>query len=365
MQIKKLNLLETVSNVWILLAPAFFRRSWLLSAMCCAAVFGCVADEMDPLRFRIQGDLLIWKAEEDNLEYAIKITEPRTNPISNTGKGSYKVGNPDWDLGLKLGFFYQTYYDDWDLGVEWVRFHPEATKSHTSTHDSLNKPIYMLLAGGSTRVNGPITGGASAASSKWDLDYDTLDLKLSRQFCVAKSLSVRPAIGLQSAWINQDLHVNYYGVPTFGVPPINRLSYRFHNDFWGIGLHAGAETLWHLTSRFGLYGNASGSLLWGLFKVKQDGSGDYFGGPNASPLTHIKDSYHTVQGSIDLEAGFQWVVISSRKRCEVMVRAGWEQLIWFNQNQLMNGANIFTLDTNTLHGDLGLSGFVLGIEIKF
>lgn len=345
------------------------RNLFLMALPLCVHPFNIFADEKLPedshhWGFRAQGELLIWKAEEDNLEYAVKIDEPRIASPINLGKGSCKSVNPDWDVGFKLGLSYISHFDNWELKCLWTRFHPDTVKSHVSTEDSFYEPIYMLWSSGESRNNNVQgTGGAAGASAKWDLDYDTLDLNLNRQFFLSRNLSLRPSIGLQSAWIRQDLHVKYKEAPFGGTT--GSLIYKFDNDFWGIGLQGSLDTRWRISSHFGLYGSASGSLLWGPFKVKQDGTGTVTTGfPSTSPLIHIRNSYHTVQGSIDLAIGIESGFTFHHGRREVLFNFGWEQLIWFNQNQLINGINTSTVNTNIVHGDLGLSGFVLGVQVK-
>ena len=310
----------------------------------------------------VMGELLIWRAEEDTLEYAIAITEPR-DVLTTVGTGSFKTPTRSWDVGSRVAIGYLFNYDHWAVDLEWTRFHPSKATSKVSTSDTLFEPIYMVLANGQSRSASPTgTPGAQSASAKWKLAYDTVDLSVGRQFSVTKYLDLCPKLGIESAWIQQGYTVNYGGI-AYGSGLAN-IKYVNRNNFWGIGLRGALNSMWRFGPHFGLYGNAGGALLWSMFKFKSNGTRNYAGTPNDSPLTKIRRSFHTVAGALDLELGLACNFKFHRDKWEFLFNFGWQELIWFNQNQLMTMNSVVNANTYTSHGDLSLSGFVLGIQLK-
>lgn len=307
------------------------------------------------------GELLIWRAQQEGLEYAIEIDDLPSNAA--IGKGKVRnLGDTDWNAGFRVGVGYLFHRDLWSLDAEWTRFHPSSVSSHLATDDFSQEPIFPVFPQiGNWSAFNPVS-----ISPKWDLKYDTVDLLASRQFSIRKFLVLKPSFGLSSAWIQQDFDLKVdaeNGNTDFFV------NFKTDNDFWGVGLKAGLDSNWLLGPHFRLFGKISGTLLWGHFTIKEKGSGTYPNGPinpfstNQSPNIHLKDSFHTIQASMNLKLGLAWRWGFHHNKRECVLYCGWEEFLWFNQNQLPFITS-FSMNKHAVHGDLGLSGFDIGLNVK-
>jgi|SRR6185437_447726 len=131
-------------------------------------------------------DALYWKATEDNLTFASKVTENGTQQSLETPHFNWKPG-----LRLGLGGFFGK-YDQWDLYCNWTYLYSKASNSVsvTSSSDFLMTDWWD----GTDFTN---------ASAKWTLDYNTLDMEVGRNYFISKKVCFRPHVGVRGAWIHQ------------------------------------------------------------------------------------------------------------------------------------------------------------------
>ncbi|MBX7065937.1 MAG: hypothetical protein K1X28_01780 [Parachlamydiales bacterium] len=372
---------------------------------------------------------LYWRVSEEGLEYAItnsfefdSVSEdifgtqiPLFYRMDVTNGKTHKP-DFDWNWGFRVGASYDTPYDGWDLSSYWTDFHH---KTHDSIHTSGDPdPNDITTGSGTGTFISPLwiaklfsaPGLMNVASAKWKLGLDLIDLELGRRFLVSQYLSLRPFIALRAGWIHQQYRL-FFQTPNINlsptsIPPSGEGNGReivalMRNNFWGIGPRVGLNSQWLLGKGFSVYGNAAFSLLTGRFKVRYKlmdqkpvltRSITVVGmnlQVNSSPA--FNDSFEnsnrvsSVSSIADLGLGLRWDTTARSNTLCFSVWAGYDQNIFFSQNQFMNYQYDFTLLPNNTspfgggsgsggaegpsffssRGNLTASGFSGGIEIGF
>lgn len=144
-------------------------------------------------------DYLRWKAEEDQLVYAL---------VSETGfqppQGDILIKEPcfQWDSGVRVGGGYQ-FCSEWDFFVAWTHF-------KESTSSSVTAGAQQVLAVALNSSLGAAFG--SSASSTWCLKFDTVDIDIATSYGLTNCLAVRPYMGLKWAGIKQNQDIRYEDV---------------------------------------------------------------------------------------------------------------------------------------------------------
>ncbi|MBS0653777.1 MAG: hypothetical protein JSR39_09695 [Verrucomicrobia bacterium] len=310
------------------------------------------------------GDWLYWKASEEGLNYAVQSLEFAGRGVGSSIQtrgidGKVHHISPGYHSGFRIGASAIFPRDKWDLLFYWTSYHNDSESSVKQKSLQLAWPILL------NNNNNPI---ALSAKADWKLHYNVLDLELGRSFFVAKHLSVRPFIAFQAAWIEQNLDVEYFNINflQFGqVFPGNDILSRTRNHFSGYGLRSGVNTKWPLFWGISLLGNVSFSLLCSDFDISQHEKNI-----NDSPRTSLKDDLHLTSQNLQMFGGICWEWQFMKNRCYINLHAGWEQQIWFDQNQMnifLDNSRLRANVGNTINqqGDLTLSGLALGAAFGF
>ncbi|MBM3207059.1 MAG: hypothetical protein FJZ57_00405 [Chlamydiae bacterium] len=312
----------------------------------------------------ITADLLIWQAHEDGLAY---VTKGNSDTLykSKTEELNFK-----WDPGCRVGIGWNTPHDGWDTLLTWTYYHTKASSTTTRDEDTL----YPLFE--SPYYNSFLTTDPYSAHGKWRLNLNLIDFELGREFFVSKWLTLRPFIGGRSAWIYQHMNANYNGYeylpPTttkgLGIDPITiNYRYRDRNAFWGVGVRPGLGSQWGLGNGFSFYGNTAVSLLYGFFQEKQHQYCDFSSGDT---VNHIKNNHSTRTSSVIVESqvGLRWETMSTNDRIHFSISAGWENFVFFGQNQFNRFVGA-TEETQALffanQGDLTIQGYTLSLRLDF
>src|SRR3972149_2401573 len=307
----------------------------------------------------VTADFLYWKADEDGLEYAYKSDSiPGAIPVKN---GKLKDVGFEWEPGFRLGMGYPFNYDGWDTYLNWTHIHPEAS-SHASNPDvNLNSLSPIWLPSSLYSAN-----NAEHASAHWDMGYDTLDLELGRNYFASKALSYRPFVGIRGAWLLQDYSNKVRGGNFLEEPST---AFHAHNDYRGWGLRAGFKMLYHFCKSWALYGDISGSLLWGDFHVNSKWHGNNPSTDVVETLFREKEGFHRVRTNVEVGLGLMWETFFHKDKMHVAFTAGYELTQWFMQNKLRQfigwGGTISDSFNVPQSGDLGLQGLTVSGRLDF
>lgn len=277
-------------------------------------------------------DILYWHAKAGGTEYAYTL-EPNTQAglppnVLPPVDGQTKDNDFSWDLGLKVGLGYKLPHDDWDIYANYTWFDTEDSSSSTKAAPSALAPHKSV-----------VNFLAHKAKSHFDIGYNNVDLELGRSYFMSSRMSVRPHIGVKSAWVDLDQDVIYTLGEAF-VPGILGgfdTKTKAHLRFWGVGPRAGINTRLHLGYGFSLYGDAAGSILYGYFKTRHretfpphlvqltDGNGE---------VIKVKHKFHRFIPYANLNLGLAFNRFINEEKQHIGFKLGYEVQYYWRVNQM-------------------------------
>jgi hypothetical protein len=301
---------------------------------------------------------LYWKAYEEGLDYAIK-TESGAAFINNNG--SVKRMQFDWDWGFRVGLGYLIPNRKMDLDLSWTRYETEHSNSTSATFPETLFSVWTYPGAGLSSEN--------FAKARTDLDLNIIDFVMGAYFSPRKFLDIKAFAGLSTAWIDQKFSIHLSGGSNSQISNAVVLDdhIRLKNNFWGIGPKFGLNTSWILGWGFSIVGNANATLFYGLFDIKQNESVLLSGlSPRITYLDIDHNRFHLLRANLDLLLGMRWDRMFCNNRTHLSIEAGWENLLFWGQNQLMRfvatghpGVNV------SENGDLCLEGLTLKASFAF
>ncbi len=315
----------------------------------------------------LYGDLLYWKAAEGGLPIAAK-NENTPLPSRNLNDATIRNLRGKWDVGMRLGLAYVLPHDGWDLNFSWLHFNPG--RKHHSMHGNGSTVLFPSLAASTDPI--AINNACREAKGHWNLNFNQFDAELGREFFVSKRLTLRPHAGLRADWIEQKVKVEYDDFIFGALPDNNEVNVRYHDDWWGVGLDAGLDTQWELGSGWSILANLGLAILYGEHSIdfKEKNSPAFSNGVNSSTslpnkiYAKLKEEIHIAHPVLDLQLGLQWERLVNG--CLISVHAGWENHVYFSQNQFPNFCDDFNYGKFFANqGDLTLQGWTLGLRLDF
>lgn len=321
-------------------------------------------------------DFIYWTAREDSLSFAnISSIGDTSRGVNNATRqqGRSLFVNNKYSPGFKIGAGTLTDHDGWDLYLEytWFRTHPSA-----SSYNGKGSPNIELFNSLFFRTPAPepinyqVT--SRTATANWCLLFNNFDLELGRNFFVSHYLTLRPHFGLKGGWQNQKLN-SFWRLNN----PVNddytwiSLNYDIYvqQKQWNIGLRSGLDTSWLLTKNWSFFGNAALATLWNEFQVSRVDNTTTRGSLNPEQnVSNIQVRNHSERSHIlspvfEIALGLKFQTAFSEDRYKFSLKAGWENQVWFYQNNF--DAVYSTLTNNTNSTNLNLQGLTLEARLDF
>jgi hypothetical protein len=300
------------------------------------------------------GDFLYLEPEENGLDFAIKTNDPTF--ASENDKLCYKNLDFDYKVGFRVGCGFNIPHDSWDLNLCFTHFDNEIKgHSHAKNGDGLF-PIWS----GITPVPG-VTTFVLDARAHLRLNLNVIDVELGREYDVGKWLTMRPSMGIRTGFINQHYHILYSPLIIVLQPP-GTDNIKLKNEYWGVGPKAGIATQWNLGRGFSIYGSADISLLFGEFEIRRNEVFENL----LLPTLKVHHAFHQVRAITDLAVGIGWDLMLAHDQYHLGIRAGYEQHLYFGQNQLDRVVyNAFSSNIVSNLGDLSLQGWAGSLRVDF
>lgn len=300
------------------------------------------------------GDFLYFQAEENGLDFGIKTNNPTFTPTDDNLR--YKNLDFDYDIGFRAGVGFNVPHDAWDLYGNWTHYNTEVNgHSHAIAGDG----IFPIWSGFS-----PVQQGnpfyVIDAHARLQLNLNMIDVELGREYDVGKWLTIRPSMAIRTGFIDQHYHVIYSPIILNNVAGIDKI--KMKNEYWGIGPKAGIDTQWTLGKGLSVYGSAAVSLLFGEFTLRKNETFEGLALPNLK----VHHDFHQVRAITDLEIGIRWDFLLAHDQYHFGLRAGYEQHLYFGQNQLDRVVyNAFNSNIVSNLGDLSLQGWTAALRVDF
>ncbi|MBX9923418.1 MAG: hypothetical protein K2Y01_04850 [Rhabdochlamydiaceae bacterium] len=269
----------------------------------------------------LTGDYIYWTARQDNMAYAS--TGFTNNNLVSTGSGSTAEMKYKFRTGFKAGLGFSFGHDYWDSSFNYTWFQSNHNKGSVQGGEGSG-----LTPSFSPYITLAPTDYFTSASAVWRLHFNVIDWELGRNFYISKFLSLRPFTGLKGTWQNQHNNSAYSGIISSDPFQYTR---KMKNSFMGVGIRSGCNMGWHIAGTWSLFGDVAVSALWGQFHTHRTDTANL---PTATvtPVS-FSNQIHTASPVLELALGLrkdQWFY---NNRFHFSAQAGWEEQIWFNQNQ--------------------------------
>jgi hypothetical protein len=321
----------------------------------------------------ITADYIYWKAYSEGLAYSYDGVANAPTAVNPSSASTGEVLRPKfkWESGFKIGLGNKFSHDGWDVYAQytWLRSKAESEEGEEDccvTTTVTAKSDYWLATAAC-----PEAVLMGEEGSDWRLNsFNVLDLELGRDFYISKFLTLRPFGGLKFSWIHQKYKVKYSDIIFVGdgndVPPLSlstiplgsNVKLDFKQREFGVGLRAGMDTQWYFCKWLGAYGDFALTALWNRFNERREVEVNT---PSATEFDseEIKDKVYDVTAVLEIGLGlfFEWAFCDDAYM--LSLAAGWEDQIWFNQN------NMIFLMNNNAPGNLAFQGFTLRAEFAF
>jgi len=256
-------------------------------------------------------DALVWTATNHGWPFVAKhtITGDFTDFSSSNRKFEY-------DPGIRLGFGVKTCYD-WDIFVQWTYLNSKHADSLTDENGLVSEYIHNTF----THIH-----------STWRLKYNMIDVEIGRAFHGARTLSIKPFIGLRGGWLRQKGHNKADGV--YGLP----------TDFSVPGETIGKEKTWLVGPRTGLdidyffgntglsfYGNLAAALLYAEADSVIIGWNTRVATGDFEMTDRYAFKFDDLKATLQVAFGLSWGDFVDEQDIGLRIRAGWEANYWWNQ----------------------------------
>lgn len=297
----------------------------------------------------VTAEFLYWTVRQNNTEFALTSPSVQTSETLATARGKFFNADGKMEPGFKVGLGMMFDCDGWDLYANYTWLRTKRTRHAAPSTD-------LLLSGTlSASIN---EDGLTLLTSKWEHDFNVIDLELGRNFFISQCLHLRPHFGLKGHWQEQEWTVNGTGINEDGnaFATLDKLC----QDYWGVGIRAGLDSAWHFTNCFSLVGEVAASVQWQRFESTASGVSDISSSPETfEVIINAKDNFHMLNGILEMYLGLRWEDWFCCDEYHYSIEAAWEMQWWAAQNQLVRSR--FPVGG----GDLGLQGLTVKVRFDF
>ncbi len=267
-------------------------------------------------------EFLYWKAQEGDLDYALKMKTAAWGPSNSYAQGNYQNGSFGMDPGFRVSVSYFRAPKEWEV---WGSY----TRLTSRGDDSVGKPgptSVFLTGTWPQTLTLPLTG----ASSSLHLNYNVADAMANRYFHPNAHLRLRLLGGITAAWMDQNWVVQY-----FDANPAESTRIQNRWKFGGAGFRFGLMADWFWTSDIYLTARGTVGALMGCYKnvSKQTTTVAATGADNAAiPIRNA--TYRDGRATVTMQAmlGPSWQKNFDCTRVELF--AGYEITAWSNLQEI-------------------------------
>ncbi len=310
----------------------------------------------------VSASFIYWQPKEKGWDLAKHTTKSLT-----TNDFSVHVVKQDFDYhpSFKVGAGLNICRDDWTLFLEYTRLNCDDSKSI-----DLGSVFHVDNDFLETYRFYPITSSSKFKSlkSKWDLDYNMLDLELGRPYYVGKKVVFKPHFGIRGGWLDQRYHLDGSYTNSTSVPyTIINVLQRNKSDSWLIGPRAGLDSDWLIGCDFKVFANLAGSLTYQDYKASL-----YLEQPvqtgvaTATTYTfHNSDNYLTPNVEFATGLGYGRYFCNNEWYFDFVV--GYDFHYFWNQNKITNLQDRQQISSawETDEGSLVLHGLTVTARVDF
>jgi len=286
------------------------------------------------------GSFIYWQLSQDSMQVAFSDAAASVPLASTQMNGSQIPMDFGYKPGFKVGLGLSFDHDDWDSLAEYTRIH---TSNSTSFQGgSLLNPFYPTWGNPFVVPTNAYNNGFE----NWACNLDIIDLDLGRPFYSGTNLTFRPAFGLRSVFITQNVHAHYLNTTfTSAAAPIEApgvMDVYNRNRSWSIGPSAGLSSNWIFGYGFRLFGNAKGDLIYTKYKIQTKTTFIATQAVASAPPITVgqnifaisSESVAALRTHLEMALGLGWGSYFDNNNWHVDLSAAYEIHTFFDQNML-------------------------------
>ena len=307
---------------------------------------------------------LYWKAHMNAVPYGFHIQD-NTNQYGQAGYHEIQTNHylnfgSKWDPGVRAGMGYNLPYDQWDLYSTYTYYRNEIKKENIVDDNTLYGINYYPNA------NLNLTG-LNELKASWKLDYQMFDLELGKSYYIKQYLAMRPHVGLQGGWINQDRKTTYNDSTQFEEYYIEGpVNVDVDNDYWGVGPRAGFNLNFHIVDSLVFFGDIDFALLFGEAKFKTVAK--WYRQPPTTTGHYVTrtnvNKYFEMKPALQMLLGFAWGTCFNDGKMFISLDAAAEYNYYWDQSLEKVYYHYYQM-LNANPGSLDLIGLTTGIRFEF
>jgi len=329
--------------------PAFFFGENMRVFLFCFVASLFAEEACQRANLITTGEFLYWTLREDGLAFAQPGVAPISESVNVAKRKDTEFAEGNWVVGFRVGMGITLDHENWTALFQYTNI----SQSNSASHTGPLTPTWML--GG---IQGVASGGlnvglqAQQANGTWNISFNHFTLELGKRFGY-----FTPHIGLAATWQKQKYNVAYEEFTNMST--YEKLSSAMKNNNWGIGIRTGVHSRWMFNKTVGFYGDAALAALWSRFQLLRKDTATQSDGNAVVPVNNSTD-FHTVKPYLDMGLGVICAHTSKEKTYTLQAKMGWEEQVWWNENQLLH---LFNGSGNS--GDLAIQGLTLSLRIDY
>ncbi|MCB1116352.1 MAG: hypothetical protein KDK71_07775 [Chlamydiia bacterium] len=277
----------------------------------------------------VVADFLYWKVKQEGPTLAASGFGTPLDPVNGKGKG-YLL-DFDGKVGFRVGLGMAIAHDGWDFFLGYTQIHGDGARN---VEGNIGDPVPIRPSW--DVANGGYVSELTKAEGNWDFQGHIFDLEWGRKLCLSSFMTFRPFFGLKGFINASDYTMSLAGAVNDPILGTHRID--LTQDFWGIGIRFGFNTNFYLTKNWSVFGNFAASDCWSRFTSKRHDTATMSVIANPFDLIHTVFKDHTMVPIIELSTGVSWEMGVSDDLFRVLLRAGWEEQIWWNTNRFIQAA---------------------------
>ncbi|HSX13876.1 MAG TPA: Lpg1974 family pore-forming outer membrane protein [Chlamydiales bacterium] len=313
---------------------------------------------------------IYWYAKESGLSLA-------ESSVFSTGANLLPVNGRllqqsfEYHPGFKVGL--GTVYDQtWVIHAEYVRLSGSTHIDREAPENRSSIPgfgVWSVEDWFQQTSNGQSLTGSSVGS-KWEFDFNLIDLACSYPYYLAKDLTVTPISGLRAIILNQhvDVSLTETAATVGGMPNLlvdQPIHSRNHSKAWGIGPRIGCMAAHNIWCDLRAIIQSSASLLWMDFTTLKHSEDRFSLGVPTGPFTVEQDGDHQLRPNFEIGLGLGWGAYSCEKRIHWDVAATYDFSYFWGQNAIRQMLDTYWVGMGGYGGDLYFHGLTLTAKLDF
>lgn len=330
--------------------------------------------------FFLTSSFLYWQIQQDNLVVGLvqdgsSVTTTPNSYLSN----SFVEIDPGFTPGFQVGIGMNLQNDNWEGLVDYTRVHGSYSVSSNGSNPS-GISIYVTdrlqaifppeMGAAISSTSSTVTPAYTSLSSTYKSHLDFIDAEMARTFYLGKSLTLRAAMGLRSAWIQQSLSSTYQ--VTVDPTTARRLDVKSESNSWGFGPRFGALLDWSLGKGFSLLGSLAGDILYTWYHIQDKTSVHFFNpqfsasraGVNSNTFT-TSDHPRALRPHTDMEMGVHWGSYFCNNNFHLDFAATYGFQVFFDQNMFRHWDGLLPAWSTAPHGNLYVNGLTFSARFDF